>query len=821
MQRHRRVVVWLVACPLLAAACGGAPDPPAAIRLVDLYDPALVEGSAGGEKTPPARTEWRFDAPPSSLPPDKLAATHGWEAGPGIADLAVREGRLTGRTTRELSVLHLGRTPDPTHRDTLHAIEVRMRATAGANLQVDFSGREDLKLDQAAADIRDFSEGVPVSPLVADGEMRTYTLRPVTTVVASDIRHMLLRPSDAAGANFEIESVRLVFRHEYLEDIPSGVGWQGLSEIYAESLVSRSPEKLRFAVTLPPRAWLDLAIGTVEDAPVTFRVALEREGPGAEPQVLLERTLTRPHRWERAPLDLSAFAGESLTMTLGLSAAHNGAIGFWGSPVVRSLGATPDTAARSARAGRTPRGVILIWADTLRRDHLGVYGYERNTSPVLDALAKDGVLFRDRVSQATWTKVSTPTLLTSLYPGTHTVTDFTDRLPVAATTLAEVFREAGFATLSMSSILFTGQFTNLHQGFEEVHEGGSLPDQESSKTARDYVDRLLPWLEAHREVPFFVFLHISDPHDPYRPYPPYDSMWADLSRAEEHEKRAVDVREHIADPLLKIFGMPNRDELVRAGIDPQDYVGFDRAWYDGSIRAMDAEIGRLLERLRGLGLADDTLVVFTADHGEEFLEHGRMFHGQTVYGELTNMPLIVWGPRFVPRGVEVAATVETVDVMPTILDLAGLPHPDGLQGSSTVPLFSRGGGPRSGVVAAGTGVGEHGPAFSEKAVTRPGGGGPPPHDTESFAITLDGSKLVHNTRRPAGVPEFELFDAHADALNQQDVAASHPEVVERLARELAAWREALAAARLAPDSQATQDLAPEELERLRSLGYVQ
>jgi len=154
---------------------------------------------------------------------------------------------------------------------------------------------------------------------------------------------------------------------------------------------------------------------------------------------------------------------------------------------------------------RAPRGVILIQADTLRRDHLDAYGYSRPTAPAIARLAKEGELFRNYTVQATWTKVSTPTLMTSLYPSAHTVADFTDRLPAGATTLAEVFREAGFATLSMSSILFTGQFTNLHQGFEEVHESGSLPDQQSSKTARDYVDRLLPWLDAHRDVPFFVF----------------------------------------------------------------------------------------------------------------------------------------------------------------------------------------------------------------------------------------------------------------------------------------------------------------------------
>jgi diadenosine tetraphosphatase ApaH/serine/threonine PP2A family protein phosphatase len=188
---------------------------------------------------------------------------------------------------------------------------------------------------------------------------------------------------------------------------------------------------------------------------------------------------------------------------------------------------------------------------------------------VLDRLAAEGTLFQDCVGQASWTKVATPSLMTSLYPTSHGVLDFFDRLPASAVTLAEAYRDAGYATLSLSSILFTGKFTNLHQGFEEVHEDGSLPDRRSSKTAREYVDRLLPWLEAHRQLPFFVFLHVSDPHDPYKPYPPYDTLWADASKSEPHEREAKEVKEFIGDPLMKLFGMPTRAELVEAGIDPQ------------------------------------------------------------------------------------------------------------------------------------------------------------------------------------------------------------------------------------------------------------
>jgi arylsulfatase A-like enzyme len=437
---------------------------------------------------------------------------------------------------------------------------------------------------------------------------------------------------------------------------------------------------------------------------------------------------------------------------------------------------------------------------------------------VIDRLAAEGALFRDCVGQASWTKVATPSLLTSLYPTSHGVKEFDDRLPSSAVTLAEVYREAGFATLSMSSILFTGRLTNLHQGFEEVHEDGSLPDRESSKTAREYVDRLLPWLEAHREVPFFVFLHVADPHDPYKPYAPYDALWADPAHAEEHERHAKEVRKFIADPLMKLFGMPTRDELLKAKIDPVAYVAQDEGWYDGSIRAMDAEIGRLVERLRGLGLDRRTLVVFTGDHGEEFLEHGRTFHGQTVYGELNNMSLVLWGPGLVPPGRIIDETVQTIDVMPTLLDATGLRVPRQAQGHSLWPLVIRTARSAQGVRADGV---EGRPAVSEKAATRAGSGAPPPHDTDSVAIVSGGWKLIHNIKRPAGAAEFELFDHRRDPLDATEVSSAHPEIVQRLARDLEAWRRAAEAGRLKPDAESTRALSKEELERLRSLGYVQ
>jgi arylsulfatase A-like enzyme len=811
----RRAGWAMAALAVLAGAhgCRRAAPVPSAQRLVDLYRPEQLEGSASRPPAP-AAVVFRFDGP--APPPDPAAAadplTRGWRPLHGVTGLAVRNGRLAGRSTNDLPILHFERPAGARDKDLIHEVELQVKASAGRNVAVWFSDAEKVDAAEVVENARAFPSSF-TTPLVAGADMRTHTMRSALTANA-DARHVFVRPTDVAGATFEIESLRVVSRREHLAGVPSGVGWHGLSEIYRETIVSRAPEVLRVPVRLPEKPRFDLAVGTIEHEPVTFRVAVRAaDRPARDDVVVLERTVTRPHRWETTPVGLDRFAGQAVILSLALSSAQPNTLGFWGGPAVRRTEAPPPPAAARAPA-RPARGVVLVWADTLRRDHMSVYGYGRPTTPVLDRLAAEGVLFRDGVGQATWTKVATPSLLTSLYPLTHGVTDFSHRVPAGATTLAEAYRQAGFATASFSSVIFTGRFSNLHQGFEEVHEDTSLSDRGSSKTAREYVDRLLPWLEAHRDVPFFVFLHVTDPHDPYKPQPPYDTMWTDAGKADEHERQAKEVRKFIADPLLKLFGVPTRDEVVKAKLDPEAYSEHDRGWYDGSIRGLDTEIGRIVERLRGLGLDGSTTLAFVADHGEEFFEHGRGFHGQSTYGELSNMPFILWGPGSVPAGIVVEPTVQQVDVMPTLLELSGLPVPEAAQGRSLLPLFAPNATPAAARAAAAR------PAFVTKALTTEPDG-PPPRETESFAIVSAGWKLIHNTKPAAGRPEFELYEHGRDPLDARDVAASHPERVRDLGRELAAWRQFAERARLKPDSEANQKLSQQELERLRSLGYIQ
>lgn len=808
--------IAVAATLLVLAGCRGSHES-RVVRLVDVFETAKVEGAPSGKPPEPAAL-WDFSKPPQGAKDALL----GWQAGDGVSGLKIVDGKLTGRSTTDFPIIYVSRPKTVDPNDAFDSMQIRMRTSAGANVAV--SGGQ-AKPDFAAVIKRGQAFPWPFhTELSKAGDSQTLTLIPAQ-ITRMQWDTLLLRPTDAAGATFEIESIRAVPQRERRASIRSGVGWQGLADIYQETLVSRSPEKFTLDLDVPANAWLDVSLGTVEDHPVTFKIAAVS---GDREDLLLERTVTTPHRWEPAPVDLSARSGKT-TLRFWLDVPEERSIGFWGSPVIRVHGADPPTTKAAGGAlGRTqaPQGVILIMCDTLRKDHLPMYGFNRDTSPHLARMGAHGAVFLDNVTQATWTKVATPSIMTSLYPISHRVHDFNDRLSATADTIAKCYRKAGYATVSYSSVLFTGKYTNLQQGFEELHESTSLDDPKyHAKTARAYVDRALGWIDRHRDTPFFMYLHVLDPHDPFEPRPPYNTLWADPAKKQEHEDQLATIRKVIQDPLMQQFGMPNREEIQKAGVDPTAYVGYDEDWYDGSIRSMDSEVGRLIERLRQLGLEDKVQIAFIGDHGEEFLEHGRMFHGQTTYGELAGVPLMLYRPGVIPDGVRITETTRSIDLMPTLLELSGLPIPNHVQGQSLVPLLaaardakSKGSGGSVGEAARALGWKPQ-PAVTEKALGE-SAGGPPPHDTESYGLLLAGWKLIDNVHRSAGTPEFELYNHAEDPLDMKNVADQHPEVVERLKTQLTGWRQMVNQGKL-PKSDTAEGLSPKELERLRSLGYVQ
>jgi arylsulfatase A-like enzyme len=795
-----RKLLLVVFCLTLANCHSNQKPPENSVRLVHLYKPENVLAKVPVQKAAPL--EWRFD----HVDIDS-GKTGGWEALNGIEDLRIENGLLKGRTTNDAAILHFSRTTGLEENDLFNSLEVRIRASSGKNISFSLGGTEKLDSKETVQYKKDFPWA---SKNLASGEhLQTCVLTSPFTQTTRNTRHILIQPSDAAGATFEIESIRLIMRKDYLATIPTGVSWQGLSGIFQESVVMRAPEKLQFSVTLPQNPTLELNLGTIEDYPVTFNLSIQQKGWNRE-QTLLNRTITTPQRWDRNQIDLSQFAGQTANIELSLTAEKSGTLGIWGNPVIR------NHQSESAKK-ETPQRVILIWTDTLRKDHLQTYGYPRETSPNISKLANEGVKFTDAIAQATWTKVATPAMMTSLYPTTNGVHNFYDRLPSSATTMAEVFYNAGYATVNYCGNLFTGKFSNLHQGFEEVNEDISLADPTSSKNARETIDKFLPWLESHKSVPFFAFLHLYDPHDPYKPKAPYDTLWADPSREKKQELETKKVVDSVSTPLMRLFKMPSKEDFQKAGVDPNPYIKYNVDLYDGSIRGMDTEIGRMVEKVKELDLDKKTMIIIAGDHGEEFLDHGKTFHGQSVYGELTDVTLIFWAPQYLPKNKVVPETVEMVDLMPTILELCNLQGPKEMQGESLVPLFRN----VSDAHTAEASEWKQRPAISERPNTGEDNGAPPPYNYEAYSIISGQWKLIHNKLPQEGQPEFELFDRKNDPYDHHDVAANHPEIVHKLSREIDLWKQHAEAAKLKSDSESTQNMTPEEIERMRALGYIQ
>ena len=727
-------------------------------------------------------------------------------------------------------MLHAERPDTLDENDLLQAVEITMQVSAGATLGVTFNGGRQLNEERTLRRIRNATAAPLSAELEPGDEFHTYRLEdPGRSFSISGLRHILIQPSDVSGATFAIESVRLIPRKEHLRSIASGPGWQGLDEIYRETIVSRAPERVTLSLELPARPFLELAIGTIEDHPVTFEVGIDAGSGG---NTLWRRTVTLPDRWVTRRIELDAYAGQDVTLSLSLASDQERAVGFWGAPVVRNRDTRPpraestNTAARTALAdggSRTPQGVIVFLGDTLRSDHLDAWGHNRETAPTLTRLAASGARFADAISPATWTKVAVPSLLSATYPASHGLAAFGDRLPSSATTLAEAFRGAGYATFQTSSVSFTGKLSNLHQGAEVQHERASIDNgslgHSSAKTARTYVDRFLTWLDDHHDIPFYAFIHVFDPHDPFEPYPPYDLMWASPTGKEEHEARLELVGDSLDDDRRVADGnrfgperFPNREELEAAGVDPDVYASHQLDWYDGSIRGMDAEIARLMEGLAERGVADDTLLAFVSDHGEEFLDHGWGWHGNTVYGEMINVPLMFRWPGVIPAGLDIERTVESLSLMATLLELSGVAVPENAQGQSLVPLLADPQNPTA------LGWVER-PALSERKRI-PSRSERASYDVDQYSVVMDGWKLVRNVDPPEGMPELELYNHTDDPLNHHDVSSGHPDIVERLAGALADRLRYAEARKLPSDEDAAKDLSPEELRRLRSLGYI-
>jgi len=415
-----------------------------------------------------------------------------------------------------------------------------------------------------------------------------------------------------------------------------------------------------------------------------------------------------------------------------------------------SMAGAPSCGEPAAEEARGPN-VLLISVDTLRADHLSFHGYGRATSPRLDAFAAQSTVFEEARSSASWTLPGLASILTSRFSSGHGCWTSESSLSAEVPTLAELFRDAGYDTACVVSHIFlTGRY-GLQRGFVHFDDELDFPavHPHETRSSPRVTERGVAWLEqkalAPDGHPWLLWLHYFDPHDTYL----------------AHEEAPG-------------FGGEHEVDL-----------------YDGEIRYTDAHLGRVLEALERTGLAGETVVVLTADHGEEFRDHGGLRHGKTLYREQLHVPLVLRAPGFAP--LRVPELVRTVDVLPTLLELCGLAPPAGLEGRSLVPHMR------------GEATDER-PALAELRL----------RDGHHFdAVVSGGWKLIVDVED--GEPQ--LYDLAGDPGEQRDLADERPEEVRRLRvllEGLVSDSRALAPA----EGSSRVHLSPEDLEVLEDLGYV-
>ena len=512
-----------------------------------------------------------------------------------------------------------------------------------------------------------------------------------------------------------------------------------------------APEPWVWQGTVPARGRLYVGAQRVPDAAPRgwFELEVARLAAGGREVLLTARAAEA--RWLDVVVDLSHLAGKR--ERLEFSARSGDATGdyrvAW-SPV-RLGGATP--------AGARPN-VLLIVADTLRADRLTPYGYGRDTSPhIARLLAERGATLEQAYSQAPWTLPSVASYLTSRYPGELVGGELGSfGIPPEVPTLAERLRGAGYQTAGFLANATLHQGNGFDRGFETFYTPPAVA--ESMLLHADEINRrALPWLRARDGRPFFLYLHYIDPHDPY------ENPETPGGRSRFFPEYAGTISGRF------VHGI----HIGRVALpDPPNDVRQIQALYDSEVRYLDQRIAELLGALPAEVLSE-TLVVLTADHGEELFDHGGWKHGQTLYQEQIRVPLLArWDGR-IPPASRLADPVRLLDLAPTILDAAGVEPEPTDQGVSLLAALR-------GVEAL-----PRLPVFAEHLSSGP----------RRAAAILEGRKLMLFDRRSPFVPgdalqehlwrldlsrlgRIEVYDLAADAAERRDRSASEPQTIARL-----------------------------------------
>jgi arylsulfatase A-like enzyme len=515
--------------------------------------------------------------------------------------------------------------------------------------------------------------------------------------------------------------------------------------------------RIDYFLRLPPESRITIEEIATSDPRAGLRISLQLEGEGE--QVLAdilgatgrrEMALPGKESWPIARISFGALAQSDS------SAAADGILLI--RPVIESvlpeLAADPGGAA--GRRGVSSTNIIIYMTDAMRADHLGCYGYDRPTSPRIDAFAAEAMLFENAIAQAPWTSSSVSSMLTGVYPNTHHVTQPQHALPASLATMGEILNDAGFMTAAFITNALAGEDFGLARGFTKhrllkASEHRLLKASVDRRSVHELSDRVneevFSWLDGREDDgrPLFLYVHTTDTHAPYTP-------------PLEFARKFLDAK------MLRDLDMPEGTPLVAVPKNPpaRPSVEVLIGLYDAEIAFNDHNFGKFLAGLRDRGLYNDSLIIFLSDHGEEFYEHGGWQHMKALYAESLNIPFIVKLPGATPsRRGRAGVLAQQVDVLPTVLTFLGLDIPPQAEGRDLIAALDRSDGGR--------------PARGFSYFDRRSRKGVSVVDGDWKMIQVRPQALSEYRHKP--LPPPELYNITRDPGEKVDVVADHPEVL--------------------------------------------
>lgn len=784
------------------------------LHLEEHLDAATIDGSHVPD-TVGEVVEWRFDEPQPGWRP---IAAKGARA---VEPVRIEDGLRIPLTSDSPSFLNSERLegylyvalPKWRLEDWSH-IEVQARASKGMrNFGLLFNYSEDVPEDY---DVPFISGGVDRAGLVSDETVQTYRIsldprRPwegpwthlglwFNAVAEEGARALELLSIRVIPAEAEFASDRVGVRLVGLK----GQGDSGGRVPHRRTLFSHAPGSISYEVRVPPGGRLDLGLGVLNrDNAVKFLVTVTE--PAGEARRLLEETWDDPTNWAERTVDLTPFEGEVVTLTLSAEAERQGSVALWATPIL------------SGSAAPKRPNIILYVIDSAGADYMSAYGYNRRTTPHLERLAAEGALFERAYSNASFTRSSTVTFLTSLQ---HSVLgglrNGRNPVPDEVRTMAEHFHRAGYQTALLTTNPNVGRISNLDRGVDIFRDTSVKEAQESAASLHNI---FWEWREHYPGEPYFVHFQTTNVHAPHAPPSPFSGLFID----HEAKERVQELEQWI--DSREIWGPEAQREM---GADWTTYASGKRDSYDEAMAHQDHQIHGLVERLKASGEWGRTVLIVASDHGSaagsqdwqtlmldpvpeayDFSQRGTPM----LRSGVSAIPLIfVWSGRIAP-GQRFTHPVSMIDVLPTVLDLADLPMPEVFQGQSLEPLLIGSEGWESRPVI-----------LDEFEIDRESGelGGRIEVVDGRWGASLEiGPKTASQDpgdHRPA---PLLICDLWTDPLCVNSLHEERPDLVEKYTRfleqQFRAHQDLAKLFSRAEDS----PLTPEQLETLRSLGYIQ